>query len=593
MRSPLRLTLILAVLGWSSLSGCTTIKASWAQHPTPSEQIAPEPGTGTQVQQLTQADSFMVAAANPYAVDVGYEILRAGGNAVDAAIAIQLVLNLVEPQSSGIGGGAFLLYFDATAAEITAYDGRETAPQQVTSDLFLQANGQPFDFFDAVVGGRSVGVPGVIKLLETVHQRHGNLPWADLFAPAIQLADAGFIVSPRLASLIELDQERLRRYPTTQAYFFRPDGQPLQAGDRLQNPEFAQTLRLIAEQGSAGFYTGPVATDMVAAVQGVLDNPGWLSLSDLAAYDAKVRAPVCVPYRVYQVCGMGPPSSGGLTVGQILGILNTFDLAALGPTSAQAWHLIGESSRLAFADRGRYMADADFVDVPVAGLLDADYLSDRARLINPQGPVLESVSAGTPPGAPATGSGTTLERPSTTHLSIVDREGNAVSMTSSIENVFGSRLMVRGFLLNNQLTDFAFEPTVEGQAVANRVEPGKRPRSSMAPTIVLDANDDLYLVVGSPGGSRIIGYVAKTLIAHLDWGLDIQAAINLPHRVNRFGTYDLEQDTVAVEAVADLEALGYEVSVRDLNSGLHGIVVTPDGLEGGADPRREGLVRGD
>ena len=498
MRSPLRLTLILAVLGWSSLSGCTTIKASWAQHPPPSEQIAPEPGTGTQVQQLTQADSFMVAAANPYAVDVGYEILRAGGNAVDAAIATQLVLNLVEPQSSGVGGGAFLLYFDATAAEITAYDGRETAPQQVTSDLFLQANGQPFDFFDAVVGGRSVGVPGVIKLLETVHQRHGNLPWADLFAPAIQLADAGFIVSPRLASLIELDQERLRRYPTTQAYFFRPDGQPLQAGDRLQNPEFAQTLRLIAEQGSAGFYTGPVATDMVAAVQGVLDNPGWLSLSDLAAYDAKVRAPVCVPYRVYQVCGMGPPSSGGLTIGQILGILNTFDLAALGPTSAQAWHLIGESSRLAFADRGRYMADADFVDVPVAGLLDADYLSDRARLINPQGPVLESVSAGTPPGAPATGSGTTLERPSTTHLSIVDREGNAVSMTSSIENVFGSRLMVRGFLLNNQLTDFAFEPTVEGQAVANRVEPGKRPRSSMAPTIVLDANDDLYLVVGSP-----------------------------------------------------------------------------------------------
>ncbi|MEO0491656.1 MAG: gamma-glutamyltransferase, partial [Cyanobacteria bacterium J06659_2] len=323
---------MLALLSWVSFVGIHTILPVWAQSPAPSEQIAPESGTGYQAQPLTRADSFMVAAANLYAVDAGYKILRAGGSAIDAAIATQIVLNLVEPQSSGIGGGAFLLYFDAAAAELTAYDGRETAPQLATSDLFLEANGQPLDFFDAVVGGRSVGVPGVVKLLETVHQHHGNLAWAELFEPAIQLAEDGFIVSPRLATLIALDQDRLRRYPTTQAYFFHADGEPLQAGDRLQNPELAQTLRLIAEQGSAGFYQGAVAADLVAAVQGVSDNPGLLSLDDLANYEAKVRDPVCIPYRRYQVCGMGPPSSGGLTIGQILGMLNHFDLATLGST---------------------------------------------------------------------------------------------------------------------------------------------------------------------------------------------------------------------------------------------------------------------
>ena len=561
------------------------------------ELIAPEAATGSQAQQLVRAESFMVAAANPYAVQAGYDILQQGGSAVDAAIATQLVLNLVEPQSSGIGGGGFLLYFEAASGAVLSYDGRETAPNRATPALFLDDDGAPLAFFDAVVGGRSVGAPGLVALLETAYQQHGQLPWADLFAPAIELAETGFVVSPRLARLIELDQDRLRRYPATRAYFFGDNGEPLQAGDRLRNPELADTLRAIAQQGSAGFYRGAIAVDIVNTVQTVPDNPGLLSLGDLASYQAKRREPVCIPYRVYHVCGMGPPSSGGLTVGQILGILDSFDLAALGAESPLAWHLIGEASRLAFADRGVYMADSDFAEVPVAGLLNQDYLRDRAQLINPLGPALRAVAPGQPPDAENFAPGETLEQPSTTHLSIVDADGNAVSLTSSIENAFGSRVMVRGFLLNNQLTDFAFEPEVNGRPVANRVEPGKRPRSSMSPTIVLNQNGDLYLVVGSPGGSRIIGYVAQTLIAHLDWGLDIQAAITLPHRVNRFGTYTLEPGletgAATVELADSLEALGHTVNIGDLNSGLHGIVVTPSGLEGGADPRREGQVRGD
>ena len=534
------------------------------------ELIAPEAATGSQAQQLVRAESFMVAAANPYAVQAGYDILQQGGSAVDAAIATQLVLNLVEPQSSGIGGGGFLLYFEAASGAVLSYDGRETAPNRATPALFLDDDGAPLAVFDAAVGGRSVGAPG---LLETAYQQHGQLPWADLFAPAIELAETGFVVSPRLARLIELDQDRLRRYPATRAYFFGDNGEPLQAGDRLRNPELADTLRAIAQQGSAGFYRGAIALDIVNTVQTVPDNPGLLSLGDLASYQAKRREPVCIPYRVYHVCGMGPPSSGGLTVGQILGILDSFDLAALGAESPLAWHLIGEASRLAFADRGVYMADSDFAEVPVAGLLNQDYLRDRAQLINPLGPALRAVAPGQPPDAENFAPGETLEQPSTTHLSIVDADGNAVSLTSSIENAFGSRVMVRGFLLNNQLTDFAFEPEVNGRPVANRVEPGKRPRSSMSPTIVLNQNGELYLVVGS------------------------QDAITLTNRVNRFGTYTLEPGletgAATVEQSDALEALGHTVNIGDLNSGLHGIVVTPSGLEGGADPRREGQVRGD
>jgi gamma-glutamyltranspeptidase/glutathione hydrolase len=551
-----------------------------------------------------QADSFMVSAAHPLAVAAGYDILQGGGNAIDAAITVQLVLTLVEPQYSGIGGGAFALYFDASTGEVTSYDGRETAPQAVTETLFLDDQGEVLPFLQAVVGGRSVGVPGAVKLLETLHQDHGQLPWPHLFQPAIELAEQGFAVSPQLAAWIAQDQDQLRRYPGTRAYFFDLQGDPLGAGTRLRNPGLADTLTTIAQGGASGFYQGEIAADVVATVREAADNPGYLSLEDLATYQVKSRPPVCIDYRTYQVCGMGPPSSGGLTVGQILGVLNHFDLSSLGPNHPQSWHLIGEASRLAFADRNHYIADADFVPVPTLNLIATDYLQQRATLIQPEGPILPEVNPGTPAPSPFQ-AGADVALPSTTHFSIVDAQGNAISMTSSIENVFGSRLMVRGFLLNNQLTDFSFYPQAptgapwpggappQTQAVANRVQPGKRPRSSMAPTIVLDPQGKLYMVLGSPGGSRIIGYVAKTLIAHLDWGLDIQAAINLPHLINRGGAYELELDTEAAKLQAPLNDLGYETKVQPLNSGLHGIIVTPQGLEGGADPRREGIVLGD
>ena len=540
-----------------------------------------------------KSKSFMVAAANPYAVEAGYQILKAGGNSIDALVAVQLVLNLVEPQYSGIGGGAFLVYFDAATRQMQTFDGRETAPLQATEDLFLDEAGQPLDFFDAVVGGRSVGVPGTLKLLETVHDRQGSLPWADLFAPAIALATDGFIVSPQLAEQIAEDAERLSRYPSTRAYFFNGDGTPLQAGQRLRNPEFAETLRLIAQSGSEVFYRGDIAADLTQAVQTVPDNPGLLSLADLASYQVVEREPVCVVYRLYEVCGMGPPSSGGVAVGQILGILNAFDLPALGAADPRSWFLLGEATRLAYADRALYLADSDFVPVPVQGLLAESYLQERSQLISPDFVALETVKAGTPSGIfPDQSQGQSLEQPSTTHISIVDAAGNAVSLTSSIENQFGSRLMVRGFLLNNQLTDFSFAPEQDGVLVANRVAPGKRPRSSMAPTLVLQ-DGQLRMVVGSPGGSRIIGYVVKTIVAHLDWGLNIQEAIDFPHRMNRFGTYDLEPADTTEALATELEAFGYEVKLQEQNSGLHAIVVTPEGLEGGADLRREGMAKGE
>jgi gamma-glutamyltranspeptidase/glutathione hydrolase len=432
-----------------------------------------------------------------------------------------------------------------------------------------------------------------VRLLDRVHQEHGQLDWATLFQPAIQLAEAGFTVSPRLARLIRFKQSVLRRYPTAAAYFFDAQGQPLQAGTQLQNPDFAATLRTIAQDRSAGFYEGAIASDIVQTVQATSDNPGLLSLDDLASYEAIERPPVCTVYRVYQICGMGPPSSGGITVAQILGILNQFELATLTPESWQAWYWFGEASRLAFADRGLYLADPDFVSVPTETLLQPEYLEQRAALIRPEGPILEDVEAGALSQQQSFALGLEWDSPSTTHISIVDREGNAVSLTSSIEGAFGSQVMVRGFMLNNQLTDFSFLPKREGRLVANRVEPGKRPRSSMAPTIVLDQQNNLRLVVGSPGGSRIIGYVAKTLIAHLDWGMDIQAAIDLPNRVNRFGMYDLEQHMGLETLQTELEALGYKTRIRSLNSGLHGIAITEDGLQGGADPRREGIVLGE
>jgi len=498
---------------------------------------------------------------------------------------------LVEPQSSGLGGGAFLVWRDGGTGKVTTLDGRETAPLAATPQLFQDEQGQPLQFFDAVVGGRSVGVPGTPALMQAAHDRWGRSEWSGLFTDAISLADNGFEVSPRLAKLVAGDALRLDRFGPTRDYFL-PDGQPIAQGERLRNPAYAQVLRRLADDGAQAFYTGDIATDITRTVQRAPGNPGRLDMLDLAIYGVKERAPVCVPYRAYEVCGMGPPSSGGLTVGQILGLLEPYDLAAMGPDDAQAWRLIGDASRLAFADRGRYIADSDFVPVPVKGLVAKEYLNKRADLLRGDD-ALPQVAPGKPEFDHSLNlaDGDALEFPSTSHISIVDRDGNALSMTTTIENAFGSRLMVRGFLLNNELTDFSFRSHVDGVPVANRVAPGKRPRSSMAPTIVLKDGQPV-LIVGSPGGSRIIGYVVKAIIAHLDWGLDVQQAIDLPNMVNRFGPYDIEEGRISSRLMTELASMGYEVAQRPLVSGLHAISIG-DVLQGGADPRREGVALGE
>lgn len=535
-----------------------------------------------------EAAHWMVAAANPLAVEAGAKVLAAGGSAADALVAVQTVLGLVEPQSSGLGGGAFLLWYDAATGALTTLDARETAPLAASPLLFLDAAGQPLKFFDAVVGGRSVGTPGTPALLEDVHRRWGRLPWASLFDPAIGLAREGFAVSERLNALIAEDRDRLASAAGTSAYFLTAEGEPLPVGYLLQNPDYADTLALMAAGGAEAFYTGPVAADIVRAVQGALGNPGVLAATDLALYEVKERAPVCAVYRVYEVCGMGPPSSGGITVGQILGTLNG---APMGPADApETWRRIGDASRLAFADRERFIADSDFTPVPSRGLLDPAYLAGRAALLE-GGKALEDVQPGSPEFDHAWADGEAIELPSTSHVTIVDQYGNVAAMTASIENVFGARLMVRGFLLNNELTDFSFRSHREGVPVANRVEPGKRPRSSMAPTVVMQDGKPV-LAIGSPGGSRIIGYVARAIIAWADWGMDVQQAVSMGHGLNRFGTFDLESGTEA-EALKDgLEGLGFEVKVQDLNSGLHAIEIGAM-LKGGADPRREGIALGD
>ncbi|WP_028024269.1 gamma-glutamyltransferase [Enterovibrio calviensis] len=556
------------------------------------DAIAPELATGSVMRKSVKGTEWMVASANPHASKAAEAILKSGGNAIDAMVAVQTVLGLVEPQSSGIGGGAFLVYWDNEAQALTTFDGRETAPIDATPTLFLNEDGEPLKFYDAVVGGRSVGTPGTLRLMHDTHAKYGNLSWRAVLTPAIELAQAGFEVSPRLAALIEGDADRLRRYPATHQYFFDDNGHPLSIGDRLVNLEYASTLKMVAEDVD-NFYQGPIADDIVATVQNAAGNPGVLSKDDLASYRIIERDPVCAPYHQYRVCGMGPPTSGGITVGQILGIVSHFPMKTLGKDNPESWRLLGDASRLAFADRGRYIADADFVPVPTEGLLAPEYLKARADLIPEEG-AMTDIAPGTPQFShakhtPLLADDQSIELPSTSHFSIVDKAGNIVSITTTIENGFGSRLMTRGFLLNNELTDFSFATHKNGVPIANRVEPGKRPRSSMAPTIVM-RDGKPYMAVGSPGGSRIIGYVAKTLVAHLDWGLDIQSAIDLPHLVNRFGTYDLEAGTDAESFKPALEEMGYKVNIRDLTSGIHGIVIDSGTLEGGADPRREGLV---
>lgn len=537
-----------------------------------------------------EAQSWMISVANPYAAQAGAAVLAAGGTAADAMVSAQAVLGLVEPQSSGLGGGAFLLWYDAETGVLSSLDGRETAPLKANPTLFQDASGAPLKFFDAVVGGRSVGVPGTPALMQEAHRRWGKTPWAGLFSSAVGLAEDGFIVSPRLAEMVRADADFLSRDAESRAYFL-PEGQPVSQGQKLVNPAYAQSLRALAGKGVAAFYTGDIAKAIVEKVRNAEHNPGVLSDIDMGLYQIRERPPVCVGYRGYEICGMGPPSSGGLSVGQIMGMLEAYNLGA--PTEADVWRLLGDATRLSFADRGRYIADSDYVPVPTQGLIASDYLRQRSKLL--VGPrALTEVSAGQPEFDHSLdlADDEAIDLPSTSHISIVDSYGNALSMTTTIENAFGSRLMVGGFLLNNELTDFSFRSHRNGTPIANRVEPGKRPRSSMAPTIVLKDGHP-KVILGSPGGSRIIPYVAKTLVAHLDWGLDPQAAVSLPHLVNRFGAYDIEAGTSAETLAAPLEQMGYEVAIRGLNSGLHMIGVTDSGLLGGADPRREGIALGE
>jgi len=552
----------------------------------------PEKATGIEGKSLVTGEQHMVVAANPLAAQLGYDILERGGSAIDAAIAIQAGLNLVEPQSSGIGGGAFILYWDAKQKKLHTIDARETAPAKATPELFIE-NGKALPWRDAIVGGKGVGVPGVLKGLDAVHQHHGKLPWKDLFQGAIKLADDGFKVSPRMAKLVAYKfHPGLYAIEPAKSYFY-PKGEPIAAGTWLKNPELADSLSNIADHGVDYFYQGPLAKKIVKRVNTSPVRPGLLSLEDMKNYRIKMREPLCMPYQQYQLCGMDQPSSGGLTILQMFGILSHFDMKKLGPNHPDALHLFTQASRLAYADRDRYSADPDFVNIPVAALLEKQYLKTRASQIN-----LTRDMGKASPGQPASSADIlsyanddSYELPSTSHMSIVDKYGNAISMTTSIEMAFGSSLMVGGFLLNNQLTDFSLSPKVDGKWVANRVEAGKRPRSSMSPFLVLNQKDDtLKALVGSPGGSRIINYVAKTLIGILDWDLTIQEAIELPNITNRNDHTTLEKGWVSDETVKALEAKGHQVKISDLNSGIHAIVIDDEVLSGGADPRREGIV---
>ncbi|SEC45541.1 gamma-glutamyltranspeptidase / glutathione hydrolase [Pseudomonas mohnii] len=574
--------------------------------------VAPESASGYRTDlQARHASRHMAAAANPLAAEAGREMLRLGGSAIDAAIAMQAVLTLVEPQSSGIGGGALIMLWDGK--NVRTYDGRETAPAGATERLFLQADGTPMPFTRAQIGGRSVGTPGVLRALELAHKKHGRLPWAQLFEPAIKLAEQGFAISPRLHQLIASDSS-LRSSPDMVAYFLNADGSPKAIGTRLKNPALAAVLQRIANEGPDALYRGVVAQEIVRKVQGHA-NPGSLSLNDLKDYTAKERAPLCTDYQRWQVCGMPPPSSGGIAVAQILGTLQALEardkhyaLAPLKPlkTNApagiepdpQAVHLISEAERLTYADRAQYVADTDFVPVPVKGLVDPGYLASRAALIGERS--MGTAEPGTPPGIQvAYAPDRSPLRISTSQVVAVDDEGGAVSMTTTIESAFGSHLMVQGFLLNNEMTDFSFIPEENGQKVANRVEPGKRPRSSMAPTLIFDRQSGEFLAtIGSPGGSQIIEYVAKSTIGLLDWNLDAQQAINLPNFGSRNGPTELERGQFSPALIQALKAKGHEVNEIDMTSGTQAIVRARDAqgkvsLTGGADPRREGEALGD
>jgi gamma-glutamyltranspeptidase/glutathione hydrolase len=556
-------------------------------------QPAPEAPSGLAAKQSAVGTRFMVSAAHPLAVDAGYEVLKRGGSAIDAAVAIQLVLGLVEPQSSGLGGGAFIVHYSAADRRVRAYDGRETAPAAARPERFLVMFGRPMGFFEAILSGRSVGVPGTVAVLELAHRNHGRLAWSELAAPAVELAERGFPLSPRLHAQLARDRF-LRRDPYAARYFYEGDGRPKAVGTILRNPEYAATVREVAAGGAAAFYQGPIARDIATAVQKHPVEPGDLTVADLERYRAKEREPVCGAFRAYRVCGMPPPSSGGIAVLQVLGILERLPKTDYAHDPLTAVHLFAEAGRLAYADRDRYVADPDFVDVPVAGLIAEDYLAERAALVAPDRS-MRRATAGHPRRAPPLSrvDGAALELEATTHLSVVDAEGNAVALTSSIEFAFGNHRFVRGFLLNNQLTDFAFRPQEDGVFVANRVEGGKRPRSSMSPTLVFDGDGRLVLVAGSPGGHAIINYVARVVLATLDWKVGLQDALDGPNFGSRNGPTELERGTPVEALRARLGAMGHEVRVIDMTSGTHAIQRVGEAWIGAADPRRDGIARGE
>lgn len=580
---------------WAWACGLLAVLIATAAHAQLADpRSAPEADTGAETHSLASAKRHMISAANGYAAEAGREMLRAGGSAIDAAIATQLVLNLVEPQSSGIGGGAFVLYWDAGTSELKVYDGRETAPASATPDRFL-VGGKPMPFDEAVRSGLSIGVPGLVRLLETIHREHGRLPWARLFEPAIRLAEQGFEVSQRLHLLLRWEGPD-SFVPAARRYFFTGTGNAWPIGYQLKNPELATTLRRIAADGAQGFYAGPVAQAIVAAGASAPIAASGMTLEDLAGYTVKERAPLCVGYRGYKICGVGAPSSGGMTVAQTLKLLEPFDLgkgasAALQP---QTLHLIAEAEKLAYADRNRYIGDPDLVTVP-DGLLDAGYIAQRRALIDPLHAV-DKPRAGEPPGLgrQSFGNDATIERAGTSHISVIDDSGNAVAMTTTIEGGFGSHNWAAGFLLNNELTDFSFVPVdAEGRPAANAVAAGKRPRSSMAPTIVFDGQGRVVAVLGSPGGSRIILFVVKTLIALIDWGMDAQEAADLMNFGSQGSGFEIELAWPAVWTAIKLKPFGHRIVPSLMNSGTHIVTQRAGHLEGAADARREGAALGD
>ncbi|SHH37649.1 gamma-glutamyltransferase [Ferrimonas marina] len=566
-----------AVLGWVTAVGLAA------------EELEPEAATGFEARGQAQGAEYMAATANPLATRAAAEILAKGGSAVDAAIAAQMVLTLTEPQSSGIGGGLFMLLWDAKAEQVLSLDGREVAPAKASPELFLDEKGQPLSWVESVVGGRAVGVPGAVAALYEAHLGYGKLPWSSLFDEAITLAEQGFEVSPRLAGLLAREFNPGLKRPGVAHDYFAPNGQWLRAGDTLTNSALALSLKRIAAQGPKGFYQGELAQQMVTAVQQDPDRPGLLTLEDLASYRPQWRQPLCSAYRRHQVCGMAPPSSGGVAIAQILTLLEPHDLSGISPTSADFTHLFSQASRIAYADRNRYAADPDFIPVPVRQMLDRDYLKGRGSALT------AARDGGTAlPGqfqqqrAPDS----TEELSSTTHLVMADKAGNVVSLTSSIEMGFGSTVMVGGFLLNNQLTDFARDPGPANAPLANRVEAGKRPRSSMSPTLVLNPAGEPWLAIGSPGGSRIIGYVSQALVALMDFQLSPAEALALPRISHRNDYLMLESERTDPALPKAMEAMGYEVRQGALNSGIQLLMRTEQGWVGAADPRREGTAAG-